>query len=395
MIDFLTRANELAPEFIQHRRTLHAFAEIGFDLPNTTAYVCDVLTEYGYQPQTIGKAGIVCTIGPNTGKTILLRADMDALPMAEESGESFAAANGNCHSCGHDIHPAMLLGAAKLLKEHEDKLTGTVKLAFQPAEELLSGALDMVENGLLENPKVDAAFALHVETAKPYSKPGVLLYRNGSMANSGDCIHITVDGCAAHGSTPHLGTDAIYVAAQIVTALHHLPITEAPADTGVVVLVGKISGGDTVNTVPGKVMMEVSLRTPEQSIREKLIRRIGETARDIASAYGATATVEHIYGMPPLYNDNDLTDELVQLSTQLLGDASVQPVVKMSGTEDFTYIANTVPACLMFLGTGSSEQGYMHGLHHPAVRFAETAIPVGAAVLANAAYGWLAQHANC
>lgn len=224
MTDYRTRAEELKEEIIRNRRTVHTFAETGFDLPQTTAYVEQQLRSYGLEPVRGGPGPASAASSETRGeKTILLRADMDALPMREESGLPFAAQNGHCHSCGHDTHTAMLLAAARMLKESEAELCGQVKLMFQPAEEILAGALDMIEHGILENPTVDAALGLHIaigggeETAV-----GNIAFKRGAASYSGDAIRITVTGKDAHGSTPQKGVDAINIAAHIVIALQEI-----------------------------------------------------------------------------------------------------------------------------------------------------------------------------
>ena len=193
MTDYRKEAEAIREEIVTNRRTIHGYAELGLDLPKTAAYVMEQLKSYGYEPQLCGKSGVTATVG-NGGKVLLIRGDMDALPMAEQTGLPFAATNGNCHSCGHDLHTAMLLGAAKLLKEHENELKGTVKFMFQPGEEVLGGAEEMIAAGLMENPHVDAAMGMHVSSGGKYSKVGLITYKREYSTFSGDMIRITVNG---------------------------------------------------------------------------------------------------------------------------------------------------------------------------------------------------------
>ena len=211
--------------------------------------------------------------------------------MEEKSGEEFACTEGNCHSCGHDCHTAMLLGAAKALKEMESSLKGTVKFMFQPAEELLGGAKAMIEAGILENPKVDAAMGLHISVAKDNTASGTVLVTHGTMNNSGDAVKITVYGKDAHGSTPEKGIDSISIASRIVLALEELVAKEIPSKEDTVVLVGKIEGGTTCNTVAGTTTMEVSIRTQGYEERDYLKRRVKEIAEGIAAVYRGRAEV--------------------------------------------------------------------------------------------------------
>lgn len=391
MSKILEQARELEQEIIAHRRTIHGYAEVGFDLPKTRAYVTEKLREYGYEPQTVGRGGVVCTAG-KPGRTILLRADMDALPMEERSGESFAAKNGCCHSCGHDCHTAMLLGAAKLLKEHENELAGTVKFMFQPAEELLGGAKDMIANGVLENPKVDAALAIHVMVGKEDSHCGSIFCIPGCVTNSGDAVRITIHGRDAHGSQPELGVDAIHIAANLVLALEELTAREIPTAQDTIVLVGRIEGGTTCNSVAGDAVLEVSIRTAGPAERAFLLKRIEEISLGVAAAFRGSVRVEHQYGSPALVNDDGLLKEFVSYMEECLPSDQVLQGTKMGGGEDFTMVAEKVPSVFLQLGVGSIEEGYDNTLHQPAVRMKEAAFSVGTAVYAQCAMRWLEEH---
>lgn len=390
MKTILEQAQELKNEIIKNRRIFHGFAEIAFDLPQTTAHVTSELKSYGLEPIPVGKAGITCTVG--SGKpVILLRADMDALPMPETSGLDFAATNGHCHSCGHDTHTAMLLGAAKLLKQNEDRLKGTVKFMFQPAEEVLGGAKDMLENGILENPKVDAAFALHIAAGTDESTTGAVYHNGGPVTFSGDAIDIVVNGKEAHGSTPYLGIDAVYAAAQIVVALGNIKNNFIPSEVPSVVLAGKINGGTAVNTVADKCEINVSCRSKTHEHRALIIEKIKEIAENTAKVYGATAVVTHKYGMPPLVNNPELDTALAGYLTEILGD-NVKLRSKFNGSEDFSIISEHVPVSFMSIGVGSIEEGYEHSLHHSAIKINEDALPVGCAVYAHAAIRFLEEN---
>jgi len=216
-IGILERAIELQAEMIENRRFFHSNPEIGFELPVTTGRVREILESLGYDVRSVGRAGLSATVG-KPGRTFLIRGDMDALPMAEETEIEFKSENGFMHACGHDIHTSSLLGAAKILKEREDELNGTVKLMFQPCEEMVMGARDMLENGILEDPKVDAAMALHV-VHKPLGTVG---YSKGSACASSDVFTITITGKGAHGAASYLGVDPINVAVHLHLALQVL-----------------------------------------------------------------------------------------------------------------------------------------------------------------------------
>ncbi len=212
-------------ELIGHRRYLHEHAETGFAVEKTLAYIKSVLQQYGYTPKKCGRAGLTATVGRKSGKTILLRADIDGLPIAEKTGLAYACTGGNMHACGHDLHTAMLLGAAKLLKAREKELKGRVKLLFQPAEELLEGAKDVIENGVLDDPKPNAAVMLHVLTGTPLPS-GTVVVASGISAPAADFFHIRVQGKGCHGAMPWKGVDSLTVAARILLGLQELSARE-------------------------------------------------------------------------------------------------------------------------------------------------------------------------
>jgi amidohydrolase len=393
MNDYIEMAKKINEEIIENRRVIHRFPETGFELERTVEFVENKLKEYGIEPVRVGKSGISATIGKE-GKTLLLRADMDALPMKEETGLPFESENDFCHSCGHDAHTAMLLGAAKLLKENEENLNGTVKLMFQPAEELLAGAVDMIEAGVLENPKVDAALAMHIYVGNEISKTGTISYARGPALFSGDAIKIHVKGKNAHGSTPDKGIDAISIAAHIVIALQQIIAREVPTNDQAVVIVGKISGGDTVNTLAGNAELEVSVRATTEEKREYLKNRVREVSENVARTYKGEAVVEFWYGMGPLYNDLELTDEIVGYCEEVIGEENLNKIPIAVGTEDFTSVAAKVPGVMINLGVGSIEEGYALSIHNPGMVLNEEALHIGAALYAHTATRYLMDKEN-
>ncbi|MCR3956741.1 MAG: M20 family metallopeptidase [Gudongella sp.] len=388
MINYIELAKEINEEIIQNRREIHKFPETGFELDRTLEFIETRLRDYGVEPIRVGRAGISATVG-REGKTILLRADMDALPMKEETDLLFKSENDFCHSCGHDAHTAMLLGAARLLKENEDSLNGTVKLMFQPAEELLAGAMDMIEAGILENPKVDAAVAMHIYVGNELSRTGTISYSRGPALFSGDAIKIHVKGKNAHGSTPDKGIDAISIAAHIVIALQQIIAREVPTDDQAVVIVGKISGGDTVNTLAGNAELEVSVRATTEKMREYLKKRVKEISESVAVTFGGKAEVEFWYGMGPLFNDLALTDEIIGYCKEVIGEDNLNQIPIAVGTEDFTSIAAKVPGVMINLGVGSVEEGYSLSIHNPGMILNEEALHIGAALHAHIATRYL------
>lgn len=385
---YLDRANELYDEVVKIRRDLHKIPETGFELPQTLTYVANKLVEYGYEPVTVGRAGITCTVGSGD-KCIMLRADMDALPLVEETNIPFASKNGNAHMCGHDNHTAMLLLAAKMLKERESELKGVVKFMFQPAEELIGGALDMIDAGIMSNPKVDAAVGIHDRIGSSTAKTGVVYYKSGSLSTAGDSLNIKVYGKTAHGSTPQLGVDAINIAMHIGLALQELVAREVDPTKKVVLLIGKIWGGFANNSVADECEMAISMRCETREIRDYFMKRIKEITEYTAKAFGGTGEVISNFYCAAVMNDEKMTFDMVDFLSEILPPEQLQPGVASSGGEDFSAISELVPSVFLHLGFGSPEEGSEYELHHPRAFFREEALPVGAAVYAHCAERWL------
>lgn len=382
--DFLAAAQKNAPELIKIRRTIHQHPEIGFDLPKTLSLVEGELKSLGYAATRVGRAGICVTAG-RPGKTILLRADMDALPMEEKSGLEFASTNGNCHSCGHDIHTTSLLGAARLLKDCEEGLAGTVKLMFQPCEEGLGGMQDMLDNGLLENPAPDVAFALHVIN----EKTGSVGIRRGYAGASCASFTITLKGVGCHGAAPYLGVDPINAAAHLITALQVLNSREVAADKMLVLTVCTVHGGDAVNIVPDECTISGTIRTADNEVRQFAMTRLREIADSVAITFRARADIIINEGVPPMINEPTLSDAVSAYVDEVLGEGSAWQIPAMTGSEDFALLCDHMPSVLGWFGTGNADEGYPHGNHNSAVVFNEDAIPMMSAVYAHCASRWL------
>jgi len=396
--DFLTKANEDYETLLCYRRQLHRYAEVGFDLKKTKEYVKNVLLFTGITPKDCGKAGVIGIIGgKKAGKTVLLRADMDALPIREESGLPFAAENGGMHACGHDLHTAMLLGAAKLLKEAENTLNGTVKLMFQPAEELLAGAQDMIKAGVLENPPVDAAMMIHVLPASEYPAKTVRIAPAGISAPAADFFTVEVFGKGCHGSSPQNGVDPILIAAKMLTALETIHTRELAPGTPSVLTIGSVHGGDAANVIPEKVVLKGTIRSLDTTVHAFTKKRLCEICQETAAVFCAEAAVTFDYGCPPLDNEKQLVLKAKQYMKELLGEDGVvgsagvlsNPASVIGGSEDFSYLSERVPSVMLSLSAGSIMEGYQYPLHHPKVLFDESILPVGAAVYAQFAYRYL------
>lgn len=390
-MNYYERALELKEETVANRRYFHQNAETGLDMPTAKAYVMNKLKEYGLVPKECGH-GVSATVGCG-GKVILLRADMDALPMPEESGEPFACTSGAAHACGHDFHAAMLLTAAKMLKENESNLKGTVKFMFQPAEETFEGSKDMMEHGILENPTVDAALAYHVS---PGNMPvGLYMYNStGTMMFSVDGFKITVSGKGAHGAYPHNSIDPINIAVHVYLALEALIAREADPKAACVLTVGKFEAGTAANIIPDYAVLEGTIRSNDPTNRELLVRRMKEVADKTAQVYGGSASIEMISEVPPLICDPALTEELVRYMQEMnLPNAQPYPGISASASEDFASIAEKVPSTFIYLSAGFTDNREVYPAHNPKVQFNEDVCPIGASCLAYCATQWLNNHA--
>ena len=373
-MELLKEAQELLGCLTADRRALHRDPELGMNLPHTRAYVKKRLIEMGYEPKDCGQAGITATIG-KPGKCILLRADMDALPIKEESGLPFASRNGAAHACGHDAHTAMLLGAAQLLKNHESELNGTVKLMFQPAEELLQGAKDMVQNGVLENPHVDVAEGMHVSPKY--------------VCASADAFSIHIKGQGGHGAMPQNAVDPIVVAAYTILALQEIQTREISGQDMVVMTYGLIQAGEKDNIIPDTAVMRGSLRALDMQVLTKVKRRVEEICAGLSLAYRCEVRVSWDYGCGPNSNDETLAREMKTYQEEIMGKENVQEAAPAMGSEDFSYISAAVPSVFGWMGVKPADLENPAALHSPRMILDESALPYGAAIHANCAIRWL------
>lgn len=391
-MDFYNRALELKDETIQNRRNIHKNAEVGLDTPKTKAFVIEKLKEYGLEPEECGY-GVTALLGKKEGKVLLLRADMDALPMAEQSGEEFACPSGKeAHTCGHDFHAAMLLTAAKMLKENEDLIDGTIKFMFQPAEETFEGSKNMIENGILENPKVDAALAYHVSPGK--MPVGLFMYNSkDTMMYSVDGFKITIKGKGSHGAYPHVGVDPINIGVHVHLALQELIARESDPSKACVLTVGQFKAGTAANIIPEQAVLQGTIRTNDNEAREKLVRRMKEVAKKTAEVYNGTAEIEMISEVPPLICNPEFTNEIVSYMKETnISGLMPYPDVSASASEDFAVIAEKVPSTFMYLSAGYMDERGEYPAHHPKARFNEDVCPIGSACLAHCAVEWLSKH---
>ena len=393
----MQEAAALQEEIKSHRLWLHTHAETGFDLTETKPYVKSTLTEMGYTVQECGKAGLVTTVGKPGGKVILLRADMDALPIAEEADVDFACKNGRMHACGHDMHTAMLLGAAKILKAHESELDGMVKLMFQPAEEIFEGSKDMIASGVLENPRPDAALMIHVAAGMPLPAGTVVVSAPGVSAPAADYFTIRVHGKGCHGSAPQNGIDPLTAASHILIALQEIHARELSASGEAVLTIGTFHAGEAGNVIPDTATMGGTIRTYDEKTRAYLKERMTAIAKNVAEAFRASAEVSFGSGCPTLVNDKDLSEKVTGYLKDLLGANRAFTTAELNGgkpargggSEDFAYVSHEVPSLMLALAAGEPSKGYPYPQHHPKVKFDERVLSTGAAVFVDCAINYL------
>lgn len=390
-MNYYERAQELKDETISNRRYFHTNAEVGLNMPKAQAYVMEKLKEYGLEPKECGH-GVTATLG-HKGKVLLLRADMDALPMEERSGLDFACPTGTeAHTCGHDFHAAMLLTVARMLKENEGQLKGTVKFMFQPAEETFEGSKDMVAAGILENPSVDAAFAFHVT---PGNMPvGLYMYNDKStMMYSVDGFKITVKGKGEHGAYPHHAIDPINIGVHIHLALQELIARESDPAHSRVLTIGNFSAGTAANIIPPEAVLQGTLRTNNADTRKFLVQRIREVSQRVAAVYNGSAEVETLSEVPPLICNPDMTKEMAGYIEELgIPGTMGYPGIEASASEDFAVIAEKVPSSFMYISAGYIDGRKTSTSHNPEVIFNEDVCPAGTAWMAHCATRWLENH---
>ncbi len=403
----LSQAKELQLLLTKHRRYLHSHPELGFDLIQTKEYVKNELISMGYEPIECGKCGLVALAGSKTpGKTFLIRADMDALPISEQADVNFHSENkGKMHACGHDMHTAMLLGAARLLKTHESEIRGTVKLMFQPSEETLEGAKDMIDAGVLENPAVDTALMLHVTLGMPLPTGSAIVCGGGVSAPAADYFEIKIQGKGCHGAMPELGVDPITIASHIVIALQELHARELAMADDAVLTLGTIQSGQANNIIPNTAVLRGTMRAYDENVRTRLKNRLTEISKGTAKIFRGAADVTFTSGCPTLLNDDDISADITKYCKELLGDnmafsqaelyslsKSNVKETKATGSEDFSYISHKIPSVMLALSTGNIQNGFQYPLHHPKVVFDENSLSIGCGIYAYTAIRWLEDH---
>lgn len=385
MNQFLQKAMELKSVTIEDRRYLHENAESGNDLPKTTEYIMKRLKEIGLDAKEICNSGVTATIyGKKPGKTILLRCDTDALPMNEVNSLTYSSKTDSAHNCGHDLHTAMLLSAAQILKGNEDILEGNVKLMFQPAEELFNGCEKMINAGILENPTVDVAVGIH--TMLDLTAPAIG-YSAGNMTSSCDGFKITITGGGCHGAAPHLGIDPINAGAHLYLSFQELIAREIPPSETASLTFGQFSAGNSNNIIPHTAVLQGTLRTYNPDVRKKLLERMNEIINSTATMTRTKIEYQSLSSLPSCYTDPNLLGELVPYVKEIDENMKHIPDYRVTPSDDFAFMTQKIPTVYFMLGTKVEGCPYPH--HNPGVLFDEESMPYGVAVHVQCAYSWL------
>lgn len=389
VINMISECRNLQDSLVAIRRDLHRIPELGLDLPKTQQYVLALLEKYGIEyTLTDGDTGIIAYINKGKpGKTVALRADMDALPITEQTGAEYASVHeGRMHACGHDAHVTMLLGAAKVLNEHKDELSGEVRLVFQTGEETCKGAQVMIRNNVLDG--VDAIFGMHIGTILDKDIPcGKIIVCPGPVMASYDRFCINIKGVGCHGSTPEKGIDPVNIAAHVVLGLEAIIAREFNANIPAVISIGRISGGSLYNIIPETVEIEGTTRALDEQVRRKMAERIEEVAVHTARAFGGDAEFEMDWGAPPVVNDGEMAAFAAKCAAAVAGADNVithRDFPNMGG-EDFAYYLEKVPGAFMFLSSSNPEKGTDIAHHNPAFNIDEDVLWEGSALFVSIA----------
>ncbi|MBM3413018.1 MAG: amidohydrolase [Bacteroidetes bacterium] len=379
-------ANTYLPELISWRRHLHQNPELSYQEFETAAFVQDKLTAWNIPYQVMAGTGVIGLIKGNNPqkKVIALRADLDALPIQEENNTPYRSCKpGIMHACGHDAHTACLLGAAKILQETKDQWEGTVKLIFQPGEEKNPGGASLlIKEGVLENPRPDAIFALHVHTTLDTGK---VSFRSGKVMASADEIYITIHGKGGHAASPQTAIDPILISAHLITTLQQMVSRRNDPFNPCVLSITSIQGGTTTNVIPDQVKLMGTFRALNEKWRFEAHQLIRETTEQLVASMGGQADLHIDIGYPCVVNEQNITSQAQQLARAFIGESNVSETEIRMGAEDFGFYGQKIPACFFRLGTRNTEKGINSGVHTSTFDVDESALEYGAGLLA-----WLA-----
>lgn len=387
-MDTLAEAKRIEHEIIRTRRALHQHPELAYREEATSKLIADQLESMGIETRRgVGGTGVLGVLkGTKSGRVVALRADMDGLPVQEQSDVEFRSrASGIMHACGHDTHMAMLLGAAKILAENRGELCGTVKFLFQPAEENggRGGALPMIEEGVMKDPKVDYVFGLHISNNEKSGEVGV---REGSFMAAPDTFKVRIVGKGGHGSAPHETVDPVYVAAHVILALQGVSARMINPIRPFVVTVGSVHSGTKENIIPDEAFLEGTIRTLDEATRRRAKKKIGEVAKGVSRSFGAAAEIEFEQDAYPVtVNDPRTTRKAAEVLRKIPG-LKVKEVEPVLGGEDFSRFLQKAPGMFYFLGTNNPDKGCVYPNHSSRFKADEDVLKIGAASLALLAF---------
>lgn len=393
-MDILEISKSLQSEIVELRRQLHKFPETGLILPRTAEFVKNYLQKLDIKFKTFEKhSGIVGLIGKTGGRTIAIRADMDGLKIKEETGLEFSSENDNMHACGHDCHTAVLLVAAKIFKEYEDELNGQIKLIFQPGEEGPGGALPMLEDGVLEDPKVDAILAMHVGSlaesiaGKIRLQQGDIIVSHGNMFAADDQFYVKITGRGGHGSTPDIAVDPVAVSIQVMNSLQYIVSREIKPSNPAVITISSITAGrETYNIIPDYAEIRGTIRCLNYTTRDFIFKRMTEIVEGISKTMRAEGTIEFLDGYPPLINNVEIVDKFLKSAEEVVGNERIHVIEEsIMGGEDAAFFFEKVPGCYFFFNTPGYKDGYCYPAHNSKFDVDESKLYEGAALFVKTA----------
>lgn len=390
--EILRKAGDIQNRLIEIRRRIHKYPETGCNEHTTAHLVAEEMKALGLEVRTgIAKTGVTGLLrGGSPGKSILLRADMDCLEVEEKTGLDYASeVPGLMHACGHDAHTTWVLGAAMILSSLKDKLKGNVVFLFQPAEETIGGAADMIAEGVLDNPRVDVVIAAHIDPS-PWNRPGMIALKYGTMCAAPDNFRIVLSGPGGHCGSPHTAPDPLGAAVEVYTALKALVNRETDPLDPVILHIGTFHSGSSLNAIPDTVELKGTVRTIDEKTRKQIERRIGEVVIGLGELWNVKWQLHYERGYPPMVNDTTITDLVRSVAEDLLGKDNVTILDKPEMTgEDFSYFQQRVPGTYINVGTYNPDIDAVYPLHSPHFMIDESVLPTAAALLSASAYSYL------
>lgn len=390
MFDTLrTEIQAMEPELIRLRRDFHCHPELGLQEKRSAGIVAQRLEGLGMKVTTgVGRTGVVGLLeGRDSGKTLLIRADMDALPIQEENRTPYrSTVEGVMHACGHDGHMAILLGVAEILSRRQDRFPGRIKFVFQPGEEAFDGARLMIEDGALADPRPDAVLGLHLASSLPVGRVGV---QSGPIMASSDAFTIRVLGEGGHGAHPEGGVDAILISGHVITSLQSLVSREVPAQQPLVVHIGLIRGGTAGNIIADRVTLRASVRTLDKELRNTIHERLDRVVGGITAAFRGRYEITYLGGVGPVVNDPAMTALVEGCAVECVSAENVVAGDPTMGSDDVARFLEAAPGCYFFVGSGNQELGFSRPHHHPRYDIDEHALAIGAEILARSALTYL------